>query len=267
MTGKKWTKEETEFMIKHRLDYSLAEMSARVGHPKSSVLCKIYNLGYTWRRKKIENRKFWTPNEDRFLKDNYGEISTRKIAEKLDRTLCSVRNRIEVLNLWHHNQIQISEAPGFCLDEPEAAYLAAIVDGEGSLSISVSWRRKYPRIIPTLGISNTNLELIKWIQEKLSIRAKYVKRARIPGSKTVYATKICHRIHLKNVISRIFPYLIVKRKFAIEILKILKLKEKNAFNDDLLRAALKFKELVNNQNPRVKKSVERLRRFIETGEN
>lgn len=265
MTGKKWTKEEIEFMIKHRLDYSLAEMAVKVGHPKSSVLDKIHDLGYTWRHKRPECRKSWTPDEDQFLKDNYGEIPTRKIAKKLERTLLSIRNRIEVLNLWHHNQIQISEAPEFHLSEPEAAYLAAIIDGEGALSVSVSWRRKnYPGITVALSITNTNLELIEWIREKLNLQKRYTKRIPKPGCKTTFDIGICHRAHLKNVILRVFPYLIVKRGLASQMLKIIELKKNGAFDHDFLQAVLKFKELVNNQNPKVKKSVERLKQFIES---
>lgn len=268
MSGKKWTTKEKNFLIEHRLDYSLAEMAARVGHPKSSVLDKIHDLGYTWRHKRPECRKTWTPDEDQFLKDNYGEIPTRKIAEKLGRTLLSIRNRIEVLNLWRHNQIQISEAPEFRLNEPETAYLAAIVDGEGALSVSISWRRKkYPGITASLGITNTNLELIEWIRRKLNLRARSQKRARVPHCKTTYAIRICHRAHLKNVILRIFPYLIVKKELAIHILKILELKKRGAFDSDFLQAVLKFKELVNNQNPKVKESVNRLRQFIKEKNN
>ncbi|GAH97586.1 unnamed protein product, partial [marine sediment metagenome] len=121
MTGKKWTKNEIKFMIEHRLDYSLAEMSARVDHPKSSVLSKIHDLGYTWRREKIEHRKSWTPDEDQFLRKNYGEIPTKKIAEKLDRTFYSVRNRLTVLNLFRYTRIQISTSPEFHLTEEEAS--------------------------------------------------------------------------------------------------------------------------------------------------
>lgn len=263
MTGKKWTKEEIKFMIEHHLDYSLAEMSARVGHPKSSILTKIHDLGYTWRRKKIENRKFWTSGEEQFLKENYGEIPTRKIAEKLDRTFYSVRNRLTVLNLFRYTRIQISTSPEFHLTEEEASYLAGIIDGEGSLSIPVSWRRKeYPGITISLSISNTNLELIEWIQEKLNLQTKYRKRVPQPGSKTTYSIQVSHRAHLKIVLSRILSYLIVKRELAIQVLKIIELKKQGAFDLNFLQTVLKFKEQVDSQNIKAKKSVERLKKFI-----
>lgn len=262
MTGKKWTKNEIEFMIKHRLDYSLAEMSARVGHPKSSVLDKIHNCGYTWRHRKIENRKSWTSDEDQFLENNYGKILTREIAEKLDRTLFSIRNRLTVLNLYLRTKEEISRAPEFYLTDTEAAYIAGIIDGEGSLSIHFTWRVYHPAVSLTMGITNTDLNLIKWLRTKLKANQKYHYRNRVKSSKICYTIVVAQRTHLKKIILRVFPYLIVKKQRAILFLKILELKKRGALDPELLQTILEYKELQDVRNSKIKKSTEKLRGFI-----
>ncbi|MBA7652200.1 hypothetical protein ES703_60030 [subsurface metagenome] len=262
MSGKKWTKEEIEFMIKHRLDYSLAEMAARVGHPKSSVLDKIHDLGYTWRRKKQEHRKSWTPGEDQFLKDNYGPILTKEIAKKLNRTLCSIRNRIQKLNLWLRTKEEISKAPEFHLTDTEAAYIAGIIDGEGSFSVHLTFRIYHPNVGLSLSITNTSLDLIEWFRAKLKANQKYLYRNRCVGSKTTYVIAISQRAHLQKIIPRIFQFLIVKKRLATLFLKILELKKRGALDPELLQAILEFKELQDVRNSRIKKSTEKLREFI-----
>lgn len=263
MSGKKWTIVEKNFLVEHRPDYSLAEMATRVGHPKSSVLDKIHDLGYTWRRKKQEQRKLWTPNEEQFLKENYGKISTRKIAKKLDRTLYSVRDRIEVLNLWRRTKEEISQAPEFHLIDTEAAYIAGIIDGEGCLSIHLTWgRNRSPFAGTTLGISNTDLRLIEWIRDKLKINHKYSYRDRKRGSKRTYSLVTGHRNHLKKIIQKIQPYLIVKEQLAVLFLQILELKKKGALNSELLQTILEFKKLQDVRNGKQKVSTQKLREFI-----
>lgn len=263
MSGKKWTIKEKNFLVEHRLDYSLAEMAARIGHPKSSVLDKIHDLGYTWRHKKIEHRKLWTPTEDQFLKDNYGKIPTREIARKLDRTLYSVRNRIGVLSLWRRTKEEISRAPEFQLTDAEAAYIAGIIDGEGCFSVHLFWgRNRVPFAGTSLGISNTDLRLIEWIKNKLKANQEYSYRDRKQGSKRAYSLAINQRNHLKEIIRVIQPYLIVKEQLAILFLRILELKRKGALNPELLQAILKFKELQDVRNRKQKVSTQKLRKFI-----
>lgn len=263
MTGKKWTIKEKNFLVEHRLDYSLAEMAARVGHPKSSVLDKIHDFGYTWRRKKQEHRKSWTPSEEQFLKDNYGKIPTRKIAKKLDRTLFSILNRIEVLNLWRRTREEISQTPEFQLTEIEAAYIAGIIDGEGCFSVHLTWgRNRFPFAGTSLGISNTHLRLIEWIKSKLKVNQKYSYRDRKRGSKRTYSLVIGHRNHLKKIIGMIQPYLIVKEQLAILFLRILELKKKGTFDPELLQAILEFKKLQDVRNRKQKASTRKLCEFI-----
>ena len=66
------------------------------------------------------------------------------------------------------------------MEEVEKAYLAGIVDGEGTVTLSKHHKNETPT--PRVIVANTNLELLRWI------------KARVGGvitSKRKY--KICHR--------------------------------------------------------------------------
>lgn len=239
-------------------------MITRVGHPRGSILTKLREFGYTWRRKKTGHRKLWNPSEDQFLKDNYGEISTGEIARELDRTRQAIYLRLHKLHLWRYTGRVTFTAPEFHLTECQAAYFAGIVDGEGSLSISMSRRNeKHPVIAVSLTISNANSELIDWIQMKLNLRSKYIEKSSKPHSKTVYQVSIFRRVHLQAVLLRIFPYLIVRSKLALQVLKILELKKRRGvLHPDTLKAVLKFKELIDARNKRTKIQTNHLRKYI-----
>lgn len=263
MKCKRWTRQEIFFLIKHHFDYSLSEMATKIGRSRGSTLAKIHGLGYTWRRKKTGHRRLWTLGEDQFLENNYGEITTEEIARELGRTRQAVYNRLHKLHLWRYTGNFGSIAPEFHLTESETAYLAGIIDGEGSLSVAVSWKNKYPIVGVTLGIRNTDLELIRWIQQKLNSTKWHSERYRNQNLKKVYSISIGCRAHLQAVLLRIFPYLIVKRELALQILRILRLKKtKGVLHPDLLRAILKFKEQLDVRNRRTKRYTERLKQTI-----
>lgn len=47
----------------------------------------------------------------------------------------------------------------------EIAYLAGIIDGEGSIMLTKYHKSEYPS--PCISISSTDLELLEWIKEKV----------------------------------------------------------------------------------------------------
>jgi hypothetical protein len=114
------------------------------------------------------------------------------------------------------------------LSETEKAYIAGIVDGEGSIAISKSQTKKYKYVyhILTISVSNTNKIVIDWLREKLG------------GSVHSYRCKAHRRdcfswqtsaARAKKVLEQILPYLIIKKEaseLAIEFQKRKKLRIK-----------------------------------------
>ena len=105
------------------------------------------------------------------------------------------------------------------MTETEKAYIAGIIDGEGSIMLQKFHSNEFPA--PCVSIASTSLELLEWIK-------KTVKKGVIISKKN-YNPKIhkdCYSYVLRRndaiyLIKEIYPYLIIetKRKRAELILK------------------------------------------------
>ncbi len=107
------------------------------------------------------------------------------------------------------------KAPICDLTPTEAAYLAGIVDGEGSLYLRSDKRgpTKYTRII--IGI--TSIELIEWLREKVGGNPAHTDKP-LPKRSTVYRWQVSHHLDCATVLRQIIPYLVIKRAKAQEML-------------------------------------------------
>jgi len=61
------------------------------------------NIGMSKQRKKGWKRIFWTENEKKFLCDNYGTMPSNQIAEKLNRTINTVRTYARIFKVQKRN--------------------------------------------------------------------------------------------------------------------------------------------------------------------
>ena len=96
------------------------------------------------------------------------------------------------------------------LSEVEKAYLAGIVDGEGSIGL---WRhRKNQTHSPNVSVANNDLQLLKWIQSRVggTIVSKK-KRMAHHGDSYTWAIKQNRALNFLNEIKK---YLIVKQEQA-----------------------------------------------------
>lgn len=101
--------------------------------------------------------------------------------------------------------------------ETEKAYMAGILDGEGSLNISHRGGRRDPQ--KSVSVANTSLELIDWIIERFGGRVyPYKKRE---GWKQVYLVKWTSKEDIGYLLNQIIDYMIIKRKLADIMLEYL----------------------------------------------
>jgi len=90
-------------------------------------------------------------------------------------------------------------------------YLAAMIDGEGSISLS-------KKETLTLSVSNTSLNLIEFLKKKFkNYKVKYEKKR--PGFKQRYTIKWKNN-KAKKLLILVYPYLIIKKKRAELALKL-----------------------------------------------
>jgi len=101
------------------------------------------------------------------------------------------------------------------LDEVVKAYLAGIVDGEGTVTLMK--HHKNETHIPFVGIANNNLKLLQWIKSIVGGNI-CAKKKRLPHHNNSYVLNIRQDRALR-FINEIKKYLIVKRPQAELITK------------------------------------------------
>lgn len=107
--------------------------------------------------------------------------------------------------------------------EKELAYMAGIIDGEGTISIDYRFHRKnksahkYHR--PYLSVPNTDKRLIDWIHQRFSGCIAF--RAAKNNSRALYEWH-AKTSDLEKILNALLPYLFLKKEQAELILRIKK---------------------------------------------
>lgn len=103
----------------------------------------------------------------------------------------------------------------------EAAYMAGIVDGEGSLTIgnySANKKTGVPHYQTMLKISNTDFSLLDWVMNTFGGRYHAYSEKQTPkNSRQKYFYWIATGNRLTHILQTIYPYSIVKKE-QIEIM-------------------------------------------------
>jgi hypothetical protein len=142
------------------------------------------------------------------------------------------------------------------------AYLAGLIDGEGSFIIKRSMakqgkkcRRGFQRRY-ILTIANTSKELLTEVQERLGYGnlVEHKQNQKHPNWKTGYTLRF-YEGKLRELIPQVMPFLILKQNEAqiistsLSIIKSTSTKEANEHEHQLLELENRFKEITE---PRVK---------------
>lgn len=92
----------------------------------------------------------------------------------------------------------------------EIAYLAGIIDGEGSIMLTRINKNEYP--CPCISISSTDIELLEWVKDKIGAgKINKKKNYNVEKHKTCYTYSIW-RDKAIDVMKLISPYLIINNK-------------------------------------------------------
>lgn len=101
-----YTEEECQFLKNYCSVLSVRELAVILGRSYRSVREKIRFEGISLLEVKNQKRDKWTDEDIIFLKENYIYLSTKKIAEKLNKTAYSVRGKKHDLGLENKMKIQ-----------------------------------------------------------------------------------------------------------------------------------------------------------------
>jgi len=93
-----WTEEEYKLLEKLVVEdkKNPKEIASILGRSEDSITIKINRRGL---KIKGNDKRYWTSEEEEILSDLWGTVSVEKIAEKLDRTVSSIKNKVFQLGL------------------------------------------------------------------------------------------------------------------------------------------------------------------------
>lgn len=139
------------------------------------------------------------------------------------------------------------------LSDTNAAYMAGLIDGEGTITLSK--RKSYlPRTV-ALTISNTDLDLLNWVEQAIGAGRITAKRTYAINHSASYTYQIHNRQAIK-VISQIIGYLKTYKKFRADlILKYyINLTPRNGkYTSKILAKRSRFIELFFSMKPNITK--------------
>lgn len=170
----------------------------------------------------MSTAQYWTPQEDEILRQHYATSSNAEIETLLPgRNLHGIKIRASRLGLrkelaFHEMGMPFTGSVIGHLPERDKAYLAGIIDGEGTITIH---RRLQKGVMPVyalyVGIANTSPALRKWLEERFPERV-YVKK--LPRAKEhhrqAYDFVLSGNRQVMVFLREIAPYLVIKREQA-----------------------------------------------------
>lgn len=100
------------------------------------------------------------------------------------------------------------------LTEPEKAWLACAIDGEGSIEPGLCWCRGKPQFHPRILVFNTSLSFVNEAERILGTDVKTRPVNVTTNKKTEYRAGLYDHKGIISILEQIFPYLIVKKEYA-----------------------------------------------------
>lgn len=171
--------------------------------------------------------KPWTIEEEQKLKDLYPKAKTKDLANLLGRSPGAIRLRASQLkvkaNRPYHHLINPELNQYDTLTVEERAYIAGILDGEGTIGFT-NHRTKYTASkiysywLPSVSFSNTNKALMDWLHQKLKGSLCQANHHRKPQHSPCWALHLRGNLQVKKLLIVLLPYLIVKKEKAVEVL-------------------------------------------------
>lgn len=114
----------------------------------------------------------WTEEQNKLLIEEFADASEEELVKKIGKSWEAITSKAYILGLrrnWY-------KLPQIGLTERQIGYLAAAIDGEGSISlilVNKNYKRaRNPYLRPVIEITNTQKSFIKKIEEMLSVTEK-----------------------------------------------------------------------------------------------
>lgn len=98
------------------------------------------------------------------------------------------------------------------MTETEKAYLAGLIDGEGTITLTRRNSGQLPQ--PQVSIANNNLELLIWVKKVIGSGSISTKKPKSSSHNIAYAWQVATAGPCLRLLDEIRPYLVVKKQQA-----------------------------------------------------
>ena len=199
-----WTEAEDEALITGRRDRkSCREIGAKLGRSIDSIRHRSSRLNAG-----VAGRKHcWSKLEVRRLRRLYPMASWHDLDIAFPGWKReAIREKAQRSGVLREPSASADEEiqKVLCLTEPEAAYIAGLVDGEGSIIQKKGW------LVMSLG--STCHEAIEFLQDKVGGRSYFYPTGSGMGHKPFWRWQLSKKYAVREVLRRLGPYLIIKRQ-------------------------------------------------------
>jgi len=136
----------------------------------------------------------------------------KQLLARLRENSRSTRFRPAVTGNWRINRQRVRKIQG--MTEVEAAYLAGIIDGEGTLTLAHRKRNEmsgWESIEPHISITNTDINLMQHLSNLLGVPFYATKGKRSRKWKPSFVISVSAFVEIEALLTRLLPYLIIKR--------------------------------------------------------
>lgn len=219
-----WSKEEDEILIDKYPDTSQEKLIDLLPNHSWNAIKVRAHQKFGLRRSKAQFAKDrglepWSEEEVEILGGVYPVKYTDEIKEALpSRTWSAIETKAQELKLHRKVDRCFGPVKKLDLEDVDSAYIASMVDGEGTVCLFVG-SRGY--VIPITSIANNALDMLRWIQEVIGMGRLYKSKE----SRTWKLT-ISGNSNQIAFLEAILPYLKIKHRQAKLVLEFLRARRK-----------------------------------------
>lgn len=128
------------------------------------------------------------------------------------------------------------------MTETEKAYIAGIIDGEGSIMLQRIHKNEFPS--PCVSVASTSLELLNWLKKTIGKGMIISKKNYNPEVHKDCYSYVLRRNDAIKLIEEIYPYLVIdskKKRAKLIIEKYKSLTPRNGrYTDEMIKAKEDF---------------------------
>ena len=177
------------------------------------------------------------------LRTNWGIKSTQEIADDLGITYRQAESKAYTLGLTRSAKPTLTTHPLPQMQDWEWAYLAGLIDGEGTISIVTKQVKGKTYWAPVTHVTNTCPKMRDWL-----VARKFQVSLRCNTAGCWYFTLTIPKIHLQYCLEKLCPYLTTKQHLAISVLRWMELRQTLPFRFTPLPEMQKIQEEIRTWN-------------------